>query len=269
MPSRMSRYHESSSVSSRTEKNKELYDSLYDKNEYSNISGVTTIEKSNEIEIDKIRKLIKDRESYKKQREYNNLYHKEEKTEINTPVISSDYEEKNYDIKDVLNKAKEERKKEVDNTYKRNRYEYLLNSKAYNTKKDEILDSTPEELKELINTITKTAEIKKLSNSELSLDLLDDLKANTIHDNENDVIKKIIEEEKKRKEELEKEKNVEMDKTFFTTNLLFSDKDFEDNDIKNLIKTKEKIGVKIFLGIILVLITIVTIYVVYINITSI
>lgn len=272
MPSRMSRYHGNTRASSsRCERNEELYKNLYQTSNYSNISAVATLEKTNEIEIEKIRKMIRDRETYKKQKEIATIYPKEEKKEIKSLVVP-DLEERNYDIRDVLTKAKEERKSENE-SYKKNQYDYLLNSKNHNRKKEiQNEETVSSELKEIINTITSNADLNKLSNSELSLDLLNDLKSNTIHNGEieNDAIRKIIEEEKRREEKLEAEKNIEMDKSFYTTNLGFSDKDFESED-DNFIKESKKSGlaVKIILAVVLVLITIVTIYVIYINIKSI
>lgn len=272
MPSRMSRYHGNTRASSsRCERNEELYKNLYQTSNYSNISAVATLEKTNEIEIEKIRKMIRDRETYKKQKEIATIYPKEEKKEIKSLVVP-DLEERNYDIRDVLTKAKEERKSENE-SYKKNQYDYLLNSKNHNRKKEiQNEETVSSELKEIINTITSNADLNKLSNSELSLDLLNDLKSNTIHNGEieNDAIRKIIEEEKRREEKLEAEKNIEMDKSFYTTNLGFSDKDFESENDKFIKGSKkDSLAVKIILGIVLVLITIITIYVVYINIKSI
>ena len=267
MPSRMSRYHGNSRTSNtRSERNEELYKNLYQTNDYSNITAVATLEKTNEIEIEKIRQMIRDRETYKKQKEVASIYKKEEipKSVIQIPT---DFEEKNYDIRDVLNKAKEERK--IEESYKKNKYEDLLNTKAY-TKKIEPLkeELSKEELKEIIHTITNNADLNKLSNSELCLDLLNDLKSNTIHNSEiqSDSIRKIIEDEKKREEKIKKEQE-EMDKSFYTTNLDFSDSDFDDDIIKEA--KNNNLALKVILGIILVLITIITIYVVYINIKSI
>ena len=272
MPSRMSRYHGNTRASSsRCERNEELCKNLYQTSNYSNISAVATLEKTNEIEIEKIRKMIKDRETYKKQKEVASIYKKETEKE-NKVSIPTDFEEKNYDIRDVLTKAKEERKSAQDESYKKNQYEYLLNTKTYTGKKEIQNDEEiSQELKEIINTITNNADLNKLSNSELSLDLLNDLKSNTIHNGEieNDSIRKIIEEEKRREEKMKAEANVEMDKSFYTTNLNFSDKDFELDD--NIIQEAKKgnLIIKFILGIILLLITIITIYVVYINIKSI
>ena len=271
MPSRMSKYHGNSRTSSsRYERNEDLYKNLYQTNDYSNISAVATLEKTNQVEIEKIKEMIRDRESYKKQKEVATIYPIEKKQETIID-IKNNFDEKTYDIRDVLTKAKETRKNDKDEIYKKNQYDYLLTSKTYNKKKEET-ENMSSELKEIINTITNNSELNKLSNSELSLDLLGDLKSNTIYDEgtESEAIKKIIAEEKKKSEIIEPEKD-EIDKSFYTTSFKFSDKDFEDDEniIKETIKGKSNLGIKITLGIVLALITIITIYVVYINITSI
>ena len=87
MPSRMSRYYGSRTPNSRSERNAELYKSLYQTaTDYSNVSMVATLEHPNEIEIDKIKQLIKDRETYQKQKEVSSLYKKQELKEKTVPV---------------------------------------------------------------------------------------------------------------------------------------------------------------------------------------
>ena len=63
MASRMDRYHKSELITSgRSSKNKSLYDQIKDLDNYTNIEGVATIEKTNEIDISKVREMIKNRE---------------------------------------------------------------------------------------------------------------------------------------------------------------------------------------------------------------
>lgn len=59
MPSRMERYYKTDLPKQRSNMNKPLYDSIYEKGSYTNIEGIATIDKPNEIDIDQIRKLIK------------------------------------------------------------------------------------------------------------------------------------------------------------------------------------------------------------------
>lgn len=227
MPSRMEKYYSDTS-STRSERNAELYRTLYDNEEYTNIASVATIDKTNEVDLSKVRQMIKDRENYKKQQEFEQI--------IKPPVIEEakeeetiyDEEEKTYDIRDVLNKAKETRQKdERYESIKNQKYDYLLNSKSYQKTATPKEDSM-EELNELMNTITNTTKIMKLKDEDLSLDMLNDLKSNNNTMIESSSVRAIIEEEKKRQSELEKEKNTEMDKSFYTASLNLNKKDFED-----------------------------------------
>ena len=71
-------------------------------------------------------------------------------------------------------------------------------------------------------------EINEITDQDLSLDLLDDLKSDTKTLNQNS-IKKILEEAKeKEKEEKKPSFERELDKSFFTSSLNFSDEDFEE-----------------------------------------
>lgn len=269
MASRMEKYYNNPPVSRRSQKNIDLYRTLYDNEEYTNIASVATIDKTNEVDITKIRQMIKDRENYKKQREINQIIKpvsKEEKIEQPIPYE----EEKTYDIRDVLSKAKETRK--VDEKYesiKKQKYDYLLNSKLYQKKPEKIEDYVEEkELKELINTITSTSKINKLKDEELSLDLLEDLKSDNNTIIESSSVRAIIEEEKKRQEDIEKEKNIEVDKSFYTSSLNFDEKDFEDLKDVTPNEKKNNIWVKVILTIILILVVLIVGYIIYANLKT-
>ena len=74
MASRMDRYYKSELVSSgRSSKNKSLYEQIKDLDNYTNIEGVATIEKTNEIDISKVQEMIKNRENYKKKRQLRDI----------------------------------------------------------------------------------------------------------------------------------------------------------------------------------------------------
>lgn len=258
LASRMERYYEkNNSSNSRTVRNENLYKNLYSTNDY--LSSVATLDKTNEIEIEKIKELIKDRETYQKQKETQMLYPKKQTNSQN--IIVDDDQEKKYDIKDALLKAKEERKNVKEN-YRKNQYEYLLTSNEY-SKKLAMVEEENDKLTNLLKTIINNDELNKLSNTNLSLELLNDLKSDETINNESEStsIKKIINEEKK--EEI-KEEPMELDKSFYTTSLNFSDKDF---DLENsFVEEKNNNVIKIILGIVLVLITIATVYVIFINV---
>ena len=103
-------------------------------------------------------------------------------------------------------------------------------------------------LKELINTISNTSMLNSMTDKELSLDLLDDLKSNenTVSSG-SESIKKLLEEAKK--SESKKEEKTEIDKSFYTSSLGFKEEDFEElTDIKNHLKTNN-ILIKILVSI--------------------
>ena len=56
MPSRMDRYHfEEMTSSKRTKRNEDLYKSIYETGEYSNIEGIASISKKGEINLEKLK----------------------------------------------------------------------------------------------------------------------------------------------------------------------------------------------------------------------
>lgn len=222
MASRMDRYNNSLG---RSEKNKSLYEEINELDTYSNIEGVTEMSNSNEISMDTIRELIKSNE--KKVAKLNKV-----KVEKN---IEKDDESptKNYDIKDILDKAK------IDHTSDDARYR-RLNNMQYDVLKNikiEKIDDT-DELKAIIDTLSLGSQ-----NSD-DLGLLDELKSNTMVGDASS-IKNIIQEEKSN-EAKEREINTQkeltsnltnVDTSFFSSSFSFSDKDFED--LKNIEDDKD------------------------------
>lgn len=262
MASRMERYYKDELVSEgRSSRNKDLYKQIENMDNYSNIEGVVSIENTNEIDISKVKEMIRDRESYKKQKELNRVLNVENKKEepVEEKII---IEEKNYDINSILTKAKEsEPKKEEYHSLGETQYKFLksLNKKG----KDYDLEKEEEELKELINTITSKTSLNDLKdsiksddksekniNDEVEIDikkekintefddddvgLLDDLKSNTMIGDASS-IKKLINEEKR------VDDTGTMDKTFLTTSMGFTQNDFEEfKDINNNINKNNK-----------------------------
>ena len=246
---RMEKYYKSSSkVSSRCLKNEELYRTIYDASEYTNIEGIASIEKTNQIDLTQIQEFLKKTEKKEEPEIDDNVNSLKETPKIQTPVM--DDEIKTYDIRDVLNKAKTERPQQ-------NTEHYQLNNTHYNIFKKIKMEepASEQELKELIHTITNTSMLNKLEDRELSLNLLSSLQAG-----EETMIR-----EKQELEEQEKtDINIDqIDKSFFTSGLNFCDEDFEDlKDLnKNLKKSNFLIKALTFL-IILIIISVV-IYVIY------
>lgn len=224
MPSRMEKYYKPSDVKTRTNKNQELYRTIYDEVEYSNVEGISVIEKNEKIDINKIYELINGKKEEKPRR-----------YPIKTEVEKIDIEEnKNYDIVDVLNKAKTERP-EKSRDFSNTQYNILKN---INLNEDvKIPDTIDADLKNMIDAISNNSK-------EYTSDLLDDLK--TLHNNN---LKDVI---KEQDDDYLNKNIIDYDKSFYTSSLGFSDDDFEDlKDIKDEIK-KNSIIVKILLFIFLV-----------------
>ena len=227
MASRMDRYQQNREE--RSTKNENLYRQIQESSSYSNIEGIATIDKTNEIDITRVKAMLQNRENYQKQKQYNHLM--EQEKEQPEEVVQVIEEEKNYDIKEVLDKAKEDWE-EPNGEYrslKNIRYDILdrLNLKA-----------TPEEEQELQDLIDTIAMRNMQENGDSDdMGLLDDLKSNTMVGDATS-IRKIIDEakeeeakqeEKKKEEELADNFNAdELDKSFYTSSMEFSSKDFED-----------------------------------------
>lgn len=231
MASRMDRYYKSELVSSgRSSKNKSLYEQIKDLDNYTNIEGVATIEKTNEIDISKVQEMIKNRENYKKQKQLRNIL-REEKEELEK-IEEVEEVIKNYDIRDLLSKVQDESSTEdKSRSLKQEQYEAL---KSFNAKNKEI-DKEEEELKELLNTISSSKILSGLTSADVGL--FDDLKSDTMVGDASS-IKKILEEEKEKKIE---DTKLELDKSFYTSSFGFTQSDFEElKDINHKIKKSNK-----------------------------
>lgn len=228
MASRMDRYYKSELVSSgRSSKNKSLYEQIKDLDNYTNIEGVATIEKTNEIDISKVQEMIKNRENYKKKRQLRDIL-KEEVEELEK-IEEVQEITKNYDIKDLLSKIKDEPiEEQKSRSLKEEQIEILKSLNVKEKPKKVEIEEEEQELKELLNTIASTKALTDLSNVEGDVGLLDDLKSDTIVGDAAS-IKKIIEEEKEKRIE---DTNVEIDKSFYTSSFGFTQSDFEE--LKNM-----------------------------------
>lgn len=237
MPSRMDKYYRgATSVKSRSDKNQDLYRTIYEEGEYTNVEGISIIEKNEKIDIEKIRELIGSTKEEVKP--------KEVKRPSYEPVYQEEEIEKSYDIKDVLDKAKSERP-EGESKFSNTQYNILKNihlddqMKAPNNVNDD-------DLKSMIEAITINSKLGETG------DLLDDLK--TIHAPN---LKEEVE------EKVEVPKEPEIDKSFFTSSLGFTSDDFEDlKEMKDSLKTNNLLT-KILLFILLVVIVTGVMFLVY------
>ncbi len=97
-------------TNSRVIRNQELYNQIYADDSYFQ-DEKPSLEQTNEIDINKVKELLKGREIYRremKMRELNMI----KPDDIEEKVESEEYEEKNYDINAFLNKASQERETE-------------------------------------------------------------------------------------------------------------------------------------------------------------
>lgn len=198
MPSRMDRY--TSVQKTRTNKNQELYNQIYNDKEYTNVEAVVKAPVTGNINIEKIKEIINSHDENKTREIRYREIPKQEPTTV-------DEEIKSYDIRDVLNKAKDERKDEPINYHNLKDIEQNI-LKNLNTQKQE----NKEELTDLINTITNASLLNK-NDQDLSLDLLDDLKSNNnTMIGSSETIRNVLKEEQKEIEE-------EMDDSFNTKSM--------------------------------------------------
>ncbi len=247
MASRMEKYHSNAS-SRRSVKNEGLYKDIYENVEYSNIEKVATLEKTNEISLDQIQDLLKERDAIKKRstvlKEVPKVYDEPE-------------EERNYDIRDILSKAKDEH---VDDNKNRS-----LKNTQYNILKNinikEKMDSS--DVSELEKTLVDSEVLQSYDDNELSLDMLSDLKSNgnTIIEKTN--VGDLLQEVQEAKDKYEVKDEDGLDKSFYTSSLGFKEEDFEQlKDLKDSIANNNKM-IKVLFFLLFVVICVVIGYLLF------
>lgn len=216
MPSRMERYYQQEvDVSKRTKKNQHLYNEIHNNTDYDDVKQIPNV---NAINPEKLNELLNG-EKKQQRRVIKN-------SDLNLNVKDDGLEEKNYDIREVLEKAKTEKNDSSYNYHKLKEEQINLLKKieSYKASKKE----QDESFNELLNTIASTKLLKELNDKELSLDLLDDLKSN----NDNtviggiDSIDRIMNDVPKAKKEIDE--NNEIDKSFYTASMSFNEDDFDE-----------------------------------------
>lgn len=220
MTTRSERYQfEQDASKSRVARNQELYEQLYASDSYfQNDDKPSAIEKTNEIDIEKVKDLLRGREIYRremKMREINmgNPEKNEEKIETEKE------EEKSYDINAYLNKASSERVVE-----------------PYHKIDPEIL-AQPEEPEPVNEDEPSLEELKEMGTTALSLDMFSDLTGTSeideVSENEED-------EEDKTEDPEELVATVTETNAFFTDSikLELTDDDEDDDDEKSSLVLK-------------------------------
>ena len=66
MASRMDRYKKNESNGSRASRNRNLYNTMYSFDQYSNIEGVASMDNENEVDINKVRQMLESRDNYQR-----------------------------------------------------------------------------------------------------------------------------------------------------------------------------------------------------------
>lgn len=241
MKSRMDKYYDVNNTKARTAKNQSLYRTIYEEVEYSNVEGISVIEKNEKIDMDMIRELINKSNDMNKVKPVNY-----EKKVVKYSEEDFD-DDKSYDIRDVLSKAKDSRT--VDNKRISDTQYNILKGINLNDKVDVPEELKTEDLKDMIEAIS--------ANSKgYTMNLLDDLRSiydPTMHEK----IEQKIEETK------EMPVSEEIDKSFYTNSMGFKDEDFEDlKQIKDDVK-KNSILTKILIFVLLLVIVVGIVFLVF------
>lgn len=229
MASRMERYYKDNELTTgRSNRNKSLYEQIQDLDSYTNIEGVATIDNINEIDISRVKKMLNNRENYKKERELKSILKEEEKEEEKIEVEPE--EEKNYDINDVLQQLKRNNPEGQENYRKLDEDSYKeLRDISNQVKKYNLVEKEKNELDDI-----------KINLDDDDVGLFDDLKSDTVVGDASS-IKKILDEEK----ELNAVKDV--DNSIYTTNFGLTKKDFEDLKDLNEKVTRSNNRILVFL----------------------
>lgn len=179
MATRMEKYKNNSTRTSRSSRNKSLYNTMYSSSHYSNIEGVASIDNDKEIDIAKVKQMLEEKERVS-ERQYRRP--DREKVIEDIPMIRKMYTESdnNYDIMDVLKEAKENKKPDnkervLDNT----NYDILkklnLKNNKISTSENKTEEEKKEDLKELIETISSTSILNKANDEDLAMDMFHEL----------------------------------------------------------------------------------------------
>lgn len=250
MASRMEKYHSNdSNIGKRSIRNENLYRDMYENTEYSNISGVATIEKTNEISLEQIQELLKERESIKKR---SSTVKRDAPKVYQRPV-----ENRNYDIRDVLVKAKDEHVEDVKNRSLRNTQYNILKNIDIKDKDDSYNDE------EIEKTLVNTGVLKGYNDSELSLDMLSDLKSSgdTIVEKTN--VGDLLKEVQEAKDTYQPKDDDGLDKSFYTSSLNFKEEDFEQlKDLQDSIDSNNKM-IKVLFFLLFMVISAVVGFIIY------
>lgn len=223
MATRMEKYYEDhENINLRAKKNEELYKEInknnIDKFDINSNATVLT-EVKNDIDVEKIKKILDTR--YKETPQRRSI-----RIDVNEEVVAEDIDEtREYDINAILEKAREEKEDNYENERLkklRDTQYNILNNLNLSKPEEEVENEEEKNLISLINTITEREMINK--EKELDpLDILSDLKdeeAEPVEDDDKTAPSKEI-------------SNEDIDASFYTNSIQFTESDFDDfNDLK-------------------------------------
>ena len=259
MNSRLDKYYENNDevVNSRVHKNEELYKEI-SKSEidgYEVKSNATVLgENKNEIDVDKIKKILDTKYNEIPKRRSIRLEDTEEEKEEEETT-------KEYDINVVLEKAREQKSENYEEErlkkLRDTQFDILKNLDIEKAKKennqDELDDLEEDNLKSLINTIALN---EKNNATNTSLDILSDLKGSGNTEVLTGLKDEVAKKEKEETEELSKTdtntSTTNLINSFYTSSNAIKKKDFEDID-EDFSKDMESnnVFIKVVIGIII------------------
>lgn len=240
MESRIDKYKDDEYKPSRVEKNKDLYKMIY--SAYDKFENYKVPLEEKEIDLSNIKKEITSRDEYMKLKKYGEFTNNRIVSREEYDDESNKSEEEVYDIKELLDKVKNDNPSSRKTEIREEKYLDRLHLKD-NAKTN--LEKMKEEYEEVI---LDNDEEEKLSNTaNLSLEILSDLKSggDTVvtppmksedEDTEDDIPFKRIKKEEKEEVEEKPEKNNNnddeevADDSFYSDIYKFKKKDFEEDD---------------------------------------
>jgi hypothetical protein len=156
---------------SRTARNQNLYKSIYEDTEYTNIEGITNIGRTNRIDVRTIQAMLKEEKEPlpKRSAVINN----------DVKVTEEPTEEKDYDIKDILSKAKNNQTKDDKERSLDAINKLLARIDAEKDEDDTDIEQDTKDIENLMNTLTSTLALQKLSDKELSESIMPELSEKT------------------------------------------------------------------------------------------
>ena len=223
MESRMDKYYnEESREFSRTKKNQDLYKKVY--GSYKDLDYLPVSENSSEIDVDKLKEIISSRNDYHKIK-------REEKVVEEEAKSKNIVEDRSYNINELLEKARNSKPKVVMKNEDIKSYNFLKTLES-----NQLLKKDIEDAKKEIEEESKEIKNEKKSDNTLSLDILSDLKGDTVvMEPVTDNSKELDDGDSADVEDIPVDKKLKDDeKTFYSGSYKFSSKDFFDEDISKI-----------------------------------